>query len=291
MSLLVALGDRRMGLDDPVWKYVPAWRHEPLKSKITIRHLVTHSSGLHFGEDAFWPSRLSWMLRKLGVNADPDPISIALHDTPVLFQPGTRFMYSGTGFAVLGYAITASLKDAPYKDIRTLFRDRIMKPLGIPDSEWSLPQAHNLDDMSVYPIWSGGRYTARAVARIGQLMLQKGQWDGRQLVDRTWVEKMVSYSGGPLPEGSDSFEPAHGLCWVVNFDGVWPSVPRDAFLGNPGAGQQILIVIPSLELVAVRFGTALGDRGDSFWSAVVEHLLNPLLKAFDHPAGLAQRAS
>ena len=45
-SLLLALADGRMGVDDPAWKYIPAWREDPLKRQITIRHLATHSSGI-----------------------------------------------------------------------------------------------------------------------------------------------------------------------------------------------------------------------------------------------------
>jgi CubicO group peptidase (beta-lactamase class C family) len=302
MSLLVALVDRRIALDDPAWKYIPAWQHDPFKSKITIRHLVTHSSGIHDAEEsgksheeldgwkgAFWQSRgrISRILGRIGVkttpsSSTPDPFSIALHNTPVLFDSGTRYMYSGPGFAALGYAITASLRNGPHKDIRILLNERIMKAIGIPESEWSIGygQVFNVDEMRLYPIWSGGSYTARAVARVGQFMLQKGQWQGRQLVARAWVEKMVSYAGTPIPERTTGTSaPAQGLCWSVNFDGVLSSVPNDTFLGTPGAGHQVLLVIPSLDLVVVRFGERLEDKGENFWAALEKYLLNPVVLA------------
>jgi hypothetical protein len=61
---------------------------------------------------------------------------------------------------------------------------------------------------------------------------------------------------------------------------VWPEVPRDAFAGA-GAGHQLLLVVPSLDLILVRFGESLADPGQesSFWSPVVRHLFSPLIAA------------
>jgi CubicO group peptidase (beta-lactamase class C family) len=101
MSLLVALSDGRVGLDDPAWKYVPLWKGDPDKSKITIRHLATHSSGIGHGRDrdssgwkeAFWKRK-------------PNLFSAVLGEAPATHTPGARYLYSGPAFAVLTYAIT-----------------------------------------------------------------------------------------------------------------------------------------------------------------------------------------
>ena len=110
--------------------------------------------------------------------------------------------------AMLAYAVTASVK----KDIRSLLRDRIMKPIGVPDNEWSISygKTYELDRLKLCANWGGGSYTARAVARVGRLMLRKGNWEGRQLIAPEWVEKAVSYAGTPLPDRS-SGEPAPGI--------------------------------------------------------------------------------
>ncbi len=50
MSLVLALDDGRMNVDDPVCRYIPEWKNDPEKSKITIRHLATHSSGIEDSE-------------------------------------------------------------------------------------------------------------------------------------------------------------------------------------------------------------------------------------------------
>jgi len=283
LSTLIALMDRRIKLDDRAWKYIPGWKDDPLRSRITIRHLATHSSGIEPAETdgksheeltgwkaAFW---------KRG----PELFGIALNEAPVVSLPGTKFAYSAPGSAALAYAITASLKDGPQRDIRTLLKERIMEPLGVPESEWSIGygEAHEMDGTKLYAIWGGGAYSTRAVARVGQLILQKGRWGDRQLLDSVWLEKTLSYAGTPLPDRSSGDPvPGPGIGWRTNFDGVWPSVPRDAVIGA-GAGNQILLVIPSRDLVVVRFGESLGDasEGEGSWRGIQKYLLIPLMDA------------
>ena len=67
-----------------------------------------------------------------------DPFTLSRDNATVLFEPGTQLQYSNPGIAMLGYAVTAALKDAPQKDIRTLLRDRVMRPMGVADEEWSI---------------------------------------------------------------------------------------------------------------------------------------------------------
>jgi CubicO group peptidase (beta-lactamase class C family) len=55
MSLLVALNDGRISAGDPAWKYIPQWKGDPLKSRITIRQLATHTSGLEDAEEGGKP--------------------------------------------------------------------------------------------------------------------------------------------------------------------------------------------------------------------------------------------
>jgi hypothetical protein len=68
----------------------------------------------------------------------------------------------------------------------------------------------------------------------------------------------------------------------VNVDGVWPFLPRDAFVGA-GAGHQVLVVIPSLDLIAVRYGETGVDAGDDtgFWQSLADGFLKPLSDVTD----------
>lgn len=101
---------------------------------------------------------------------------------PVLFEPGSKYAYSNPGMAMLSYAITAALRGTEHTDVRTLLRQRIMRPIGVSDSDWSIGYGatYTVDDLNLVANWGGGGYTARAVARVGRLMLRKGNWQGRQ---------------------------------------------------------------------------------------------------------------
>ena len=68
----------------------------------------------------------------------------------------------------------------------------------------------------------------------------------------------------------------------MNFDAVCPHVPRDAFCGS-GAGNQVLLVVPSLDLIVVRNGSTLGDQanGEGFWRGLERYLFDPVMSAVD----------
>lgn len=283
MSLLVAASDGRIAADDLASKYIPAWRDDPLKSKITIRHLATHTSGIEDAErDSIPHDRLpGW--KGAFWKREPDPVSIAVHDAPVLFEPGSRNAYSNPGMAALAYAVTASLQGG---DIRTLLENRISDPLGIPEAAWSIGYGlgYEVDGLTLYANWGGAAFTARAAARVGELMMLQGMWEGRELVKRSAVQQATTYAGMPKPaRDPDRFAPASGLAWYTNSDGVWPDVPRDAIAGA-GAGHQVTVVIPSLQMVVVRNGQAIPGGAAAFWTPVYERLLRPLMSA------VAQRA-
>ena len=89
------------------------------------------------------------------------------------------------GIALMTYCVTAALRDAPQKDVRSLLRERIMRPIGVPDAEWSVGygQTFTVGGLPLVASWGGGGYTARAAARVGRLMLRGGDWDGQRILD------------------------------------------------------------------------------------------------------------
>jgi CubicO group peptidase (beta-lactamase class C family) len=283
MSLLVALNDGLIAADDPACKYIPQWKDHPVKSTITIRHLATHSSGVEDAEEDDIPHMKLPGWKGGFWRKDPDPFTLSRDKAPIIFTPGTKYAYSNPGMAMLSFAVTASLRESEHADVRTLLRERIMKPSEVRDSEWSIGygKTYDVDGLELVPNWGGGSCTARAVARVGRLMLRKGDWQGKQLIDSRWVETMLRYAGMPKPDRpAGNPQPASGLAWYTNFDGVWPKVPRDAFAGA-GAGNQVLLVVPSLNLIVVRNGGNLYDpsKGEGFWGGLEKYLFNPLMKA------------
>jgi CubicO group peptidase (beta-lactamase class C family) len=282
VSLALAMNDGLIAPDDFACQYIPQWRDDPKRAKITIRHLATHSSGIQDAEHEGTPHEQlpGWM----GAfwKREPDPFTISRDQAPILFEPGAQFHYSNPGMAMLAYAVTASLtgdaREGRARDIRTLLRDRVMRPIGVPDKEWSCGygRTYEVDGLPLVANWGGGGYSPNAVARVGRLFLRKGDWEGQRLIRREIVEQVLRDAGAPVaervpPEGPF---PKCGLAWYNNSDGVWPKVPRDAFAGA-GAGNQVLFVVPSLNLIAVRNGGPI--EPNNFWGGMVTHLFNPIM--------------
>jgi CubicO group peptidase (beta-lactamase class C family) len=252
LSLAVALTDGRIALGDKVAKYVPQWKDEPRKSKIEIRHLGSHTSGLADAEENGLPHNklTGWKGDFWKLLPPPrDPFTLARDRDPVIFEAGTKLRYSNPAIGMLTYAVTASLRDGPQKDVRSLLRDRVMRPIGVPDKEWAIGYGKTpvVDGLPLVPSWGGGGYTARALARIGRLLLREGDWDGTRLLSKRAVHDVTNSVGLP----GDC-----GMGWWTNAASRYSKVPKDAVWGA-GAGDQILLVIPSLNLILVRNGSTL----------------------------------
>ncbi len=252
LSLGVAISDGKIRLDDPAAKFIPEWQSDPNKSRITVRHLGSHTSGLSDSvtKGVKHEDQPGWKGDFWKRQPPPsDPFTIARDQTPLLFEPGQKFEYSNPGIGLLTWCVTAAIAGGEQRDIRTLLRERVYRPIGLADSEWSVGYGKTFDvgKLPLVGSWGGGSFTPRATARIGRLMLRAGDWDGRRILSREAVRDITHDAGLP----------GHcGMGWWTNADGRYPWLPTDAVWGA-GAGDQVLLVVPSLDLVAVRNGETL----------------------------------
>jgi CubicO group peptidase (beta-lactamase class C family) len=286
LALGLLLSDGKLQLDTPAADLVPAWGADPRKRRITLRHLGSHTSGLADAEEDRLPhDKLPGWKGDFWKRLDPpnDPFTLARDRAPVLFEPGSQLQYSNPGIAMLGYAMSAALKDSPQKDLRTLLRDRVMRPIGVADAEWSVGygQTVRVEGLPLVAGWGGGSYTARALARIGRLLLREGDWDSRRILSKEAVRQVTGDAGLP----------GHcGMGFWTNAAGRYPKLPRDTYYGA-GAGDQLLIVVPSRNLIVVRNGDALApeprnarDVFEAFHDQRVRILFEPILDAIsDRP--------
>src|SRR5262249_53454877 len=178
--------------EDKASRYITEWKDDPRKSKITLRQLGSHTSGLADAESDGVPHEklTGWkgdFWKRLAV--PNDPFSIARDRAETLFDPGKPLQYSNPGIRMLTYCVTAAIKDTKHKDIRTLLRERVMKPIGVADKEWSAGygQTFTVDGLPLVASWGGGSFTARAAARIGRLVLREGDWDGKRILSKEAV--------------------------------------------------------------------------------------------------------
>jgi CubicO group peptidase (beta-lactamase class C family) len=284
MAVAVCLNDGLLTLAGAAAKYVPQWRNDPRKSKITIRQLGSHTSGLDDAEDAgqahekltgwkgdFW--------KRLPV--PNDPFTIARDLAPMRFDPGEGRLYSNPGIAMLTYVTTAALRDSPQRDIRSLLRERVMRPIGVKDDEWSAGygETFNVDGLPLVASWGGGAFTARAAAKIARLTLREGDWNGKRVLKAEAIRAVTMDAAAPPNPNAKWISKQTGSVAIGfwrNIDGTVPNMPRDAYWGA-GAGHQITLVIPSLKIIAVRNGQTLAP-GD-YDAARNSFFFQPLLEA------------
>lgn len=281
LSLAIALTDGRLRLDDRAAAYVPQWQGDPRKSRITIRQLGSHTSGLEDAEaDQLPHDKLTGWKGDFWKRLDPpnDPFSIARDRTPAIREPGAALQYSNPGIAMLTYCVTAAIGDGPHRDVRTLLADRVLRPIGVADDAWSVGynQTFVVDGLPQVGAWGGGAFTARAAARIGRLLLRDGDWDGVRLLGRDAVREVTGDAG--LPGRC-------GMGWWTNAARRYARLPKDAVYGA-GAGDQVLLLVPSLNLIMVRNGQTLeppppgaSDVFAAYHDARAKILFEPLVEA------------
>jgi CubicO group peptidase (beta-lactamase class C family) len=110
----------RLSFDDRVGKYLPDYPNKDVASKVTIHHLLTHTSGL----GSYWNAKFDQ--KKATIKSVSDYLSL-FADEPLAFEPGNRFQYSNSGFIVLG-AIIEKVSGQNYYDY---VREHIYKPAGM----------------------------------------------------------------------------------------------------------------------------------------------------------------
>lgn len=288
LSLMLAIDDGLIGIDDPACKYVPQWRDDPVKSRITIRQLASHTSGLDDANEDGVPHKDLPGWKGEFWRQEPDPFLISRDVTPVVFAPGTGYLYSNPGIAMMSYAVTVSLKGTAHEDIRTQLWERIAKPLGLTEDEWQIGygKTFELDGLKLVGTWGGGALTARAMAKIGRLLLYEGRWEGKQLISANVVREALKHSGTPS---------THSFGFWVNSDlagnKIWPPLPSDTVMAL-GAGNQILLVCPSRKLVAVRNGQDMDpDMPRSMHDKKFDQYIGePLMAAFEDAAPYSKNA-
>lgn len=227
------------GLDTPVLDAFPAYgdlARDERRRAIRVSHLLTMTMGLDWNEDLPYSDPRN---SEIAMERSADRYRYVL-DRPVVSPPGQAWRYSGGATAVLGHLIARGA-GMPLLDFA---RARLFAPLGISDVAWT----PGLNGEAAAA--SGLRMRAPDLARVGQLLLQNGEWEGRTVIPKQWI-------AASLEPRVDAFEGVkYGYQWYL-------PVRRDR---SPacmaiGLGGQRLVVIPSLDLAYVIF---MGNYTRSF---------------------------
>lgn len=233
-------------VDDPVTNYLPQLVANGF-DKVTIKHLLQMTSGLNFNEGYFNPFGHAATFY-YGLN-----LRRAISKLKLSEMPGQGFDYVSGNTQLLGAVLEKALKG---KTITAYFQEKIWSQLDMEyDASWSLDKKKNGLEKTFCCI----NARARDYAKIGRLYLNKGNWNGKQLVPESWVKT------------STEVDEKEGSAWYYQYQWWLPSKDGD-FMAQGILGQYIY-VNPTKRLIIVRLGKNYGGVrwGDFFVSLAANY--------------------
>jgi CubicO group peptidase (beta-lactamase class C family) len=238
----IAVMDRLIvDLDEPVGRTVDDGGFDSEQnSRVTWRHLLQNTS--EWEGELFGKSDLIDHNRDLGLEGKGRK-----GDRRLLRPPGTHWEYNDVRVNRLSLALLRRFR----RPLPEVFAERIMSPIGA-SSDWSWhgyrTSSVAIDDRMIESVsggthWGGGVLIhAEDQARIGLLMLRRGEWAGRRILPESWIDASLQ----PC-----KLNPLYGMLWWLNTNsGRYSSAPADSFFAS-GAGGNLTWIAPNQELVAV----------------------------------------
>lgn len=220
-------------LDDQVTKYAPLLKGSAYDGA-TVRDVLTMSSGVAFNEDYldFW-SDINKMGRVLALGGSMDKFAAGLKTRAT--EPGSHWHYVSIDTHVLGMVI----RGATGTPIRDLMESRLIAPLGLEADPYYVT-----DGLGEAFVLGGLNLTTRDYARFGQMVLQNGMWQGKQVVPADWLAASTS------PQAKDGS--AYGFQWWIPPNAVPGEVMAQGIYG------QYIYINPTLDVV---IAVNSADRG------------------------------
>ncbi len=254
----------KLGLDEPVQKYIPVFKEQqvmdsfnkndstyttiPAKHPVTIRHLLTHTSGISYG--GFNPGKIQVIYNKFKLNEvglshptwSTEEMANRIAATPLVFQPGEKYMY-GLNMDVLGRVIEV----VSGVGLDEYFKQNIFEPLGMNDTYFYLPKNKYSRLVPVYnqtkegfklaeeqsefgglnypkteglTNFAGGgglSSTALDYAKLIQALVNKGKYNGFQLLGRKTIEVITSDQMIELNKKGTGFSKSPGVTFGLGF--------------------------------------------------------------------------
>ncbi len=295
VGIMILVEEGRLRLNDPVEMYLPEFRGQTLAPTadgeqpkiqqpvrpITIRDLLTHTSGMPHGHHAYATAPAAGTLEEVVASNARQPLAR---------QPGAAFLYSSLGFETLGRIIEV-VSGRPYD---AFVEERILRPLGMKDSFFfphpgqcaRIATIYELTDGNLvrfggdpcrpftYPNPAGGMFsTAADMFAFYQMMLQGGSYDGVRILSRASVDAMTAPHVSVPPGGAIS---GVGLGWWVVQEPVGTvglPLQSNSSYGHAGYWGTIGWVDPKTDLVGVfliHYNSTAPDRRGTYVRAYRE---------------------
>ncbi len=200
------------------------YKNSPYGKFLTIRHLMTMEAGMDWEEEyhhPFAPNSKQYFIEDLAAQA---------FDVEIKEMPGKKYKYQSVAAQLLGLA----LRRATGKELAAYLSEKLWNPLGMEYSaKWSV------DEKGMEKAFCCIHASARDFAKIGQFIMQKGKWEGRQLLSEKYCEKLLTPT-----KANDAF------CFTIWADDE-SEIKCRFFYGFLG---QFIIMIPQKNMVIVKTG-------------------------------------
>jgi CubicO group peptidase (beta-lactamase class C family) len=240
MLIGIAIDEGKIkSVDQKVCDFIPEYK-KGLNSKLTIKHLLTMSSGFDWDESyasLFSPTTKAyygWNLEKMVLNFE------------VVETPGKIFNYQSSNQLVLAYI----LRKATGKTLSEYASEKLWKPLGAKmDALWSIDHKDGLE--KAYCCFNSN---ARDFSRFGTLYLHNGMFHDRRIVSEDYVKRSVEPAN--LMDDESERSECYGYSWWLTQAGGEKVFYAQGILG------QFIIVIPGKNIVAVRLGKKREPKDD-----------------------------
>ncbi len=232
-------------LDDKIYDYYPKYKElfegndSSLKKEITIRNLLTMTSGLQWNEENYSiPENDAFIMID-----DSDDYFNYILSKPMRYPPGTDWNYSSGDSMLLSGIIEKATGSSPFE----YAKKKIFGKIGIKNITWETDKAGH-----TITAW-GIKTTARNFAKFGYLYLKNGIWENKPIIDKRWIKESLIPVSKRYPEELSSID-FYGYQWWLlpalenyrNYD-----IPPKTYLSWGRYTQQIFI-IPEKEIIIIR---------------------------------------
>ena len=247
-AVALAYGDGLLRLEDPLLKYFPEYEesaNEYLRA-CTIRDMSTMRNGQErsIGGNEWRPLKTSW--------------KEAYFQVPFDKEPGKTYMYSSGNSYILSYIV----QKLEGKTCRELVTERVGRKIGLTDFPWM---------QSPEGVCSGGNgvsLTTEDMLRLGLLYLNKGRWNGEQLIPEDWIDLAMGYR--------DPIEPVDGLQYNFHWD-HWADIWAARGMFGQTCGQ-----VPALDMV---FAITAADKNYVAMRLFQREIVDKVKRGMDVAAG------